>query len=69
MKTTVGDIMFVELKDNVKKPLLIHVDVCTKLITGVSLNNKSDEECMHAVLAVKADYALLLRYTCSDGIS
>ena len=28
-EVTVGDIMFVEMKDNRKKPLLIHVDVCT----------------------------------------
>jgi hypothetical protein len=34
---TVSDIMFVETKNNIKKPLLLHVDVCTKLITGVPL--------------------------------
>ena len=27
-EVTVGDIMFVELKDNRKQPLLIHTDVC-----------------------------------------
>ena len=34
-KETVGDIMFIELRESKKKPLMVHVDVCTKLITGV----------------------------------
>jgi hypothetical protein len=38
-KITVGDIMFVEMKQTVKRPLLVHVDVKTKLITGVPLKN------------------------------
>jgi hypothetical protein len=33
----VGDIMFVEMKNDVKKPLMIHVDVYTKMITGIPL--------------------------------
>jgi hypothetical protein len=33
------------MKNNVKKPLMLNVDVCTKMITGVSLKNKSEEEC------------------------
>ncbi len=37
---SVGDIMFVESMNDRKKPLLIHVDVCSKLITGVPLNDK-----------------------------
>jgi hypothetical protein len=44
-EVTVGDIMFIEMKNNVKKPLMLNVDVCTKMITGVSLKNKSEEEC------------------------
>jgi hypothetical protein len=36
-EVTVGNILFVELKNNVKKPMMIHVDVCTKLITGLLL--------------------------------
>jgi hypothetical protein len=40
---TVGDIIFVEMKSNVKKPLMIHVDVYTKMVTGVPLNNKTEE--------------------------
>jgi hypothetical protein len=31
--------MFVEMKQTVKRPLLVHVDVKTKLITGVPLKN------------------------------
>jgi hypothetical protein len=46
-----------EMKDNVKKPLMIHVDVCTKMIVGVTLRNKSEEECIKALLDIKADYA------------
>jgi hypothetical protein len=34
---TVGNIMFVEIKQTVKKPLLVHMDVKTKFITGVPL--------------------------------
>ncbi len=39
----VGDIMFVEMKSNVKKPLMIHVDVYTKMVTGVPLNKETEE--------------------------
>jgi hypothetical protein len=55
-EVTVGNILFVELKNNVKKPMMIHVDVCTKLITGLLLNKKSEEECTKAILDNKADY-------------
>jgi hypothetical protein len=61
-EVTVGDIMFVELKSNIKKPLMIHVDVCTKLITGLSLKNKSEEECTKAILDIKADYQMKGRH-------
>jgi hypothetical protein len=47
---TVGDIMFVELKDNHNQPLLIHTDVCTKLITGIELENKSSKELIKAIV-------------------
>ncbi len=57
-KETVGDIMFIELKELSKKPLMIHVDVCTKLITGVDMKNKSEEECTQTVLKIKNDYDL-----------
>jgi hypothetical protein len=39
-KETVGDIMLIELKESNKKPLMIHVYVCTKLITGVDMKKK-----------------------------
>jgi hypothetical protein len=55
---TVGNIMFVETKNNVKKPLLVHVDVCTKLITGVPLQNRTEEECTKAVLQIKSEYEI-----------
>jgi hypothetical protein len=43
---TVGNIMFVETKQTVKKPLLVHMDVKTKFITGVPL--KKNEKKMNA---------------------
>ena len=55
---TVGDIMFVETKNNVKKPMLVHVDVCTKLITGVPLQNRTEDECTKAVLQIKSEYQI-----------
>ena len=55
-KETVGDIMFIELRESKKKPLMVHVDVCTKLITGVEMQNKSEEECTKTVLNIKSDY-------------
>jgi hypothetical protein len=54
---TVGDIMFVEGARNVKKPLLIHVDVCSKMITGMPLKDKSEEVCTCAIMQIKAVYA------------
>jgi hypothetical protein len=54
---TVGDIMFMEVKNGVKKPLMIHVDVFTKMIMGVPLNSKTETECTRALLEVKAEYA------------
>jgi len=53
---TVGDIMFVEGLKNVKKPLMIHVDVCTKFVTGIPLKDKSEEICTSAIMQVKAVY-------------
>jgi len=57
----VGDIMFVELKDNRKQPLLIHTDVCTKMITGKELESKSTEELTKAISNIKNDYLLYNR--------
>jgi hypothetical protein len=61
-EVTVGNIMFVELKNNVKKPMMIHVDICTKLITGLSLKSKSKEECTKAILDIKEDYLMKGRH-------
>jgi hypothetical protein len=55
---TVSDIMLVETKNNVKKPLLVHVNVCMKLITGVPLQNRTEEECTKAVLQIKSEYEI-----------
>ena len=54
----VGDIMYVENAQGVKKPLYVQVDVCTKLVTGVAMKNKTEDECKSAILAVKTDYGL-----------
>jgi len=51
-EVTVGDIMFVEMKDNRKQPLLIHTDVYTKLITGQELENKGSEECTKKIMNI-----------------
>lgn len=59
----VGDIMFVEMKDNRKQPFLIHTDVCAKLITGQELENKSGEECTKGIMNIKHDYSLYNRMT------
>jgi hypothetical protein len=55
---TVGDIMFVKLKEDTKKPLMVHVNVYTKLITGIPLRNRSEEECTKAIVDIKAHYLL-----------
>jgi hypothetical protein len=55
-EVTVGDIMFVELKDEAKKPLLVHMDVNTKLITGLMLSNKTQDECTKAILNIRNNY-------------
>ncbi len=49
---TVGDIMFVEIKNSVKKTLMTHVDVYTKMIIGVPLNNKTEAECTSAKVSI-----------------
>jgi len=54
---TVGDIMFIKGTKNVKRPLIIHVDVCTKFMLGMILKDKSEEECTKAILQIKEAYA------------
>jgi hypothetical protein len=53
-----GDLMFIETKAETKKPLLLNVDVATKLLTGVSMRGKDEDECTNALLQVKAEYAI-----------
>lgn len=36
--------------------MLIHVDVKTKMITGVPLRNRSEEECTKALINIKTYY-------------
>jgi hypothetical protein len=54
---TVGDIMFIEEAKNIKRPLLIHVNICTKFMLGIILKDRSEEECTKAILKVKEAYA------------
>jgi hypothetical protein len=54
----VGNIMYVEYAQGEKKPLYVQVDVCTKLVTGVAMRNKTVDECKSAILAVKTDMVL-----------
>jgi len=42
---------------NIKKPLMIHVDVCSKFTTGVPLKDKSEQACTNAILQIKAVYS------------
>jgi hypothetical protein len=53
-----GDLMFIEAKADIKRPMLINVDVATKLITGVSMRGRNEDECTNAILQVKAEYAI-----------
>jgi hypothetical protein len=53
-----GDLMFIEAKAVVKKPMLINVDVATRLITGVSMRGRNEDKCTNAILQVKAEYAI-----------
>ncbi len=57
-EVNVGDIMFVEQGANLKKPLLVHVDVNTKLITSLPLNNRTEDEYTKAVECIKMIIAL-----------
>jgi hypothetical protein len=72
---TAGDIMFVEGARDIKKPLLIHIDVCTKVITGVPLKDRSEEVCTDAIMQIKAVYARnnhqlnQLVFDCEPGIA
>ena len=56
-KINVVDLMFVENNQNAKKPLYVQVDVCTKYVTGVAMNDKTMQECHETIIAVKNDYA------------
>jgi hypothetical protein len=38
--------------------MLISVDVATRLITGVSMQGRNEDECTNAILQVKAEYAI-----------
>lgn len=40
---------------------MLHVDVCTKMITRVPLKNRSEEECTKAVLNIDNEYQLRSR--------
>jgi hypothetical protein len=57
-EVSTGDLMFIEIGHDIKKPILINVDVATKLITAVAMKSKSKDECTAALLQVKAEYQL-----------
>jgi hypothetical protein len=44
-----GDIMYVDNAQGVKKPLYVQVDVFTKLVTGLAMRNKTEDECKSAM--------------------
>ncbi len=50
--------MFIEMKPDVKRLLLVNVDVTNKLIKTVSMGNKTKDECSKALFQVKAEYAI-----------
>ncbi len=50
--------MFMEMKNNVKKQLMIHVDMYTKMVIDVPLNNKMEAGCTRALLQIKSDYTM-----------
>jgi hypothetical protein len=41
---------------NIKKPLYVQVDVCTKYVTGVVMNSQKKVDCTTAIIAVQTDY-------------
>ncbi len=51
-----GNIMFVKGAQNVKKPLLIHVDICSKFVTGIPLRDRTEVEYTNALKEMKAVY-------------
>jgi hypothetical protein len=53
---TVGDIMLIEMNKNLKKPLMIHVNVHSKFFMGVPLRVRNEESCMDAVMQIKELY-------------
>jgi hypothetical protein len=57
-EVSAGDLMFIEVNADTKKPLLLNVDVATKLLTGVSMQRRDELECTNALLQVKAEYAI-----------
>jgi hypothetical protein len=41
---------------NIKKPLMIHVDVYTKFMIGRILKDRTEDECTNAILQIKEAY-------------
>jgi hypothetical protein len=52
----VGDLMFVEDNQNIKKPLYVQVDVCTKYVTGVVMNSRKEVDCTTSIITMQAHY-------------
>jgi len=48
--------MFVEHTKNIKKPLMIHVDVYTKFMIGIILKDRTEDECTNAILQIIEAY-------------
>ena len=54
----VGDLMFIEGRNDVKTPFYVHVDVATKLIIGYALKDKTYGEVLHAIEYIDEQHKL-----------
>ena len=48
--------MLIEGHKYVKKPMMVNVDVCTKCIIGITMENGTEEECLKELKKVDAPY-------------
>ena len=55
----VGDLMFIEGRNDVKTPFYVHVDEGTKLIMGYAMRDKTYGEMVGAIERVGEQYGLL----------
>ena len=55
----VGDLMFIESRNDVKTPFYVHVDVATKLIIGYAMKDKTYGEVLRAIEYVDEQHGLV----------